>query len=50
MNKETKAVIISASILLIGAVFLEFGFVPIAATLMGVGGLGIMFGPALVNF
>lgn len=50
MNKETKSVIVSSILLVIGAAFLEFGFVPIGAALMGVGLFGVMFGPVLVNF
>jgi len=34
MNKETKAIIISATVLLIGAIFVQFGFIPIGATLV----------------
>jgi hypothetical protein len=49
MNKETKAVVISGLLLLIGATFIQFSFIPIGATIMGLGGFGVMFGPALVN-
>ncbi len=50
MNKETKIVAIGALALIIGAVFLQFNFIPIGATLMGLGGFSIILGPELVNF
>lgn len=45
MNKEIKIVSIGAILLIIGLVFLQFDFIPIGATLMGIGGFTIWFGP-----
>lgn len=49
MNKETKIVSIGAILLIIGSVFLQFDFIPIGATLIGLGGVAIWFGPLLVD-
>ncbi len=49
MNKETKIAAIGALTMIIGSVFLQFDLIPIGATLMGLGGFTIWFGPLLVD-
>lgn len=49
MNKNTKIVAIGALAMITGSAFLQFDFIPIGATLMGLGGFAIWFGPLLID-